>query len=501
MNALSVGTDAGLLAPTWADTPAAAEVTDEAWLQAMLDAEVALARAQYAVGRTPAAAVAAIASAARADRLDLVALAHAARATANPVVALVTAFTELVAAKDPAAAEYVHRGSTSQDILDSAAMLVARRVLGLIAADLDRVRAALAALADTHRHTVLAGRTLAQHAVPTTFGLKAAGWLQLVAEALVRVRAVASTLPAQLGGAAGTLAAYGEYAVLDGGQGDGRKPGCEAEGGTELLRPFAQALGLAEPVIPWHTARTPVADLAAVLQLVTGALGKFALDVQTLSRTEIGEVSEPAATGRGASSAMPQKRNPVLATLIVSAARQVPAHALVLAQCMLAEDERPAGAWHAEWQPLREALRLAGGAAHTAVELAEGLVVHPERMLANLELTGGAVVAERLTVALAPALGKARAKTLLTAATAEASDTGRPLAEVLSEHPELSARFTPARLAQLLDPAGYTGAADALVDRALRAYGGLGAVPDLGGLGDTPDLVGLGGTPDQEGMR
>ncbi|MGW6902997.1 class-II fumarase/aspartase family protein [Streptomyces sp. NPDC054940] len=488
MNALSVGTDAGLLAPTWADTPAAAEVTDEAWLQAMLDAEVALARAQYAVGRTPAAAVAAIASAARADRLDLVALARAARATANPVVALVTAFTELVAAKDPAAAEYVHRGSTSQDILDSAAMLVARRVLGLIAADLDRVRAALAALADTHRHTVLAGRTLTQHAVPTTLGLKAAGWLQPVADALARVRAVASTLPAQLGGAAGTLAAYGEYAVLDGGQGEGdvRKGegnGRRGEGGTELLRPFAQALGLAEPVVPWHTARTPVAELGAVLQLVTGALGKFALDVQTLSRTEIGEVSEPGATGRGASSAMPQKRNPVLATLIVSAARQVPAHALVLAQCMLAEDERPAGAWHAEWQPLREALRLAGGAAHTAVELAEGLVVHPERMRANLELTGGAVVAERLTVALAPALGKARAKTLLTAATAEASDTGRPLAEVLSEHPELSARFTPARLAELLDPAGYTGAADALVDRALRAYGCLG------------------GTPDEEGMR
>ncbi|MBV7696204.1 adenylosuccinate lyase family protein [Streptomyces sp. TRM70350] len=481
MNAPSVGTDAGLLAPTWADTPAAAEVTDEAWLQAMLDAEVALARAQYAVGRTPAAAVAAIASAARADQLDPVALARAARATANPVVALVTAFTELVAAKDPAAAEYVHRGSTSQDILDSAAMLVARRVLGLIATDLERVRAALAALADTHRHTVLAGRTLAQHAVPTTLGLKAAGWLQLVADALARVRAVASTLPAQLGGAAGTLAAYGEYAVLD-----GRKD----EGGTELLRPFARALGLAEPVIPWHTARTPVADLGAVLQLVTGALGKFALDVQTLSRTEIGEVSEPAAAGRGASSAMPQKRNPVLATLIVSAARQVPAQALVLAQCMLAEDERPAGAWHAEWQPLREALRLAGGAAHTAVELTEGLVVHPERMLANLELTGGAVVAERLTVALAPALGKARAKTLMTAATAEAADTGRPLAEVLSEHPELSARFTPARLAELLDPAGYTGAADALVDRALRGYGAVDVTPDSGDLGLTPHQEG-----------
>lgn len=470
---MSVGTDAGLLAPTWAGTPVAAEVTDEAWLQAMLDAEVALARAQHAVGLTPAAAVEAIASVAHADRLDLVALAHAARAAANPVVALVSAFTEVVAASDAAAAEYVHRGSTSQDILDSAAMLIARRVLGLIAADLERTGAALAALADTHRHTVLAGRTLAQHAVPTTLGLKAAGWLQLVADALTRVRTVASALPAQLGGAAGTLAAYREYAALDGGAG---------EGGVELLGPFAEALGLAEPVLPWHTVRTPIAELGAVLQLVTGALGKFALDVQTLSRTEIGEVSEPAAAGRGASSAMPQKRNPALATLIVAAARQVPAHALVLAQCMLAEDERPAGAWHAEWQPLREALRLAGGATHTAVELAEGLIVHPERMLANLELTGGAIVTERLTVALAPVLGKVRAKKLLTAASAEAADTGRTIGEVLSGHPEVTARFTADQLSELLDPARYTGAADALVDRALRGYGHLGDTTDDGGI-------------------
>ncbi|MDW4907284.1 lyase family protein [Streptomyces sp. ADMS] len=460
----SVGTDAGLLAPTWAGTPAAAEMTDEAWLQAMLDVEVALARAQFAVGLTPATALAVIASEAHADRLDLVALAHAARAAANPVVALVTALTESVAAKDPAAAEYVHRGSTSQDILDSAAMLTARRVLTLIATDLARTATALAALADTHRHTVLAARTLAQHAVPTTLGLKAAGWLRLVTDARTRVRAVASTLPAQLGGAAGTLAAYREYAILDGG--DSRA----AQGGIELLAPFARALGLVEPTLPWHTVRTPIAELGAVLQLVTGALGKFALDVQTMSRTEIGELSEPAAAGRGASSAMPQKRNPALATLVVSAARQVPAYALVLAQCLLAEDERPAGAWHAEWQPLREALRLTGGAAHTAVELAEGLIVHPERMLANLELTGGAVVTERLAVVLAPALGKAHAKKLLTAAAAEAAETGRPLTELLRAHPELSAGFTPAHLSELLDPTRYTGVANALIDRALRAY-------------------------------
>ncbi|MFD9121489.1 adenylosuccinate lyase family protein [Streptomyces bottropensis] len=471
---VSVGTDAGLLAPTWAGTPVAAEVTDEAWLQAMLDAEVALARAQHAVGLTPAAAVETIAAAARAERLDLAALAHASRAAANPVVALVTVFGEVVAAKDPAAAEYVHRGSTSQDILDSAAMLIGRRVLDLIAADLCRVTAALAALAETHRRTVLAGRTLAQHAVPTTFGLKAAGWLELVTDASVRVRAVASRLPAQLGGAGGTLAAYREYAIVDRGGPDATGDVGTGEGGLELLKPFAEALGLAEPTLPWHTVRTPVAELGAALQLVTGALGKFALDVQTLSRTEIGELSEPAGAGRGASSAMPQKRNPALATLIVSAARQVPAHALVLAQCLLAEDERPAGAWHAEWQPLREALRLTGGAAHTAVELAEGLIVHPERMRANLELTGGAIVTERLNVALAPVLGKVRAKKLLTTASAEAADTGRPLRAVLAADPELSARFTPDRLSDLLDPARYTGAAEALIDRALRRHADLG---------------------------
>jgi len=462
----SAGTDAGLLAPVWAGTPAAAEVTDEAWLQAMLDVEVALARAQFDVGLTPASALASITAQAHADRLDLVALAHAARGAANPVVALVAAFTEMVAAKDPDAAEYVHRGSTSQDILDSAAMLVARRVLTLIAADLDRTATALAALADTHRHTVLAARTLAQHAVPTTLGLKAATWLQLVLDALTRVRAVADELPAQLGGAAGTLAAYREYATLD-----GPVPGERGDGGIELLAPFAKALGLAEPVLPWHTVRTPVAELGAVLQLVTGALGKFALDVRTLSRTEIGELSEPAAAGRGSSSAMPQKRNPALATLIISASHQVPAYALVLAQCLLAEDERPAGAWHAEWQPLREALRLAGGAAHTAAELAEGLTVHPERMLANLHLTGAAIVTERLAVVLAPVLGKARAKKLLSAASAESAATGRSLADILLTRPELATALTSAHLSDLLDPARYTGAADALIDRALRQKG------------------------------
>ncbi len=448
-------TDSGLLAPTWSGTPVEAITCDEAWLRAMLEVEAALARSQARLGLVPVEHAEVITKAAEAGGLDVVALARASRAAANPVVALVPAFTALVAAVDPAAAEHVHRGSTSQDVLDSAAMLIARRVLAQVDGDLSRVAAALAALAEEHRDTLVAGRTLAQHAVPTTFGLKAAGWMQLVLDALARVRSVASAgLPASLGGAAGTLAAYGEFAELEGGL---------ALHGVELIAPFAEELGLAEPVLPWHTVRTPIADLGAVLSFVTGALGKFAVDVQTLSRTEIGEVAEPAAEGRGASSAMPQKRNPVLATLIASAARQVPALSLVLAQSMVAEDERPAGAWHAEWQALREALRLAGGAAFTAVELAEGLEVDTDRMLANIGITQGAIVAERLAVALTPVLGKAAAKALLTKASATAGST---MGEVLRSLPELA----DLDLDDLLDPARYTGAAGPLVDRVLLRY-------------------------------
>ena len=449
--------DAGLLAPTWAGTPVEALVDDQAWLRAMLAVEAALARAQAGLGLIPADAARVITKAALAEDLDVVELARKARGGANPVVAFVSAFTAVVAEHDPDAAEYVHRGSTSQDILDSAAMLITAKVLAGVAEDLDRVAAALAALARRHRDTPMAGRTLTQQAVPITFGLKAATWWQLVRDAQDRVRALAEHgLPAELGGAAGTLAAYQEYGQIDAAEG-------WPAGATALIAPFARELGLAEPVLPWHTVRTPIADTGAVLAFVTGALGKFALDVQTLSRTEIGELLEPAGTGRGESSAMPQKRNPVLTTLIVTAARQVPAHSLVLAQSMLAEDERPAGAWHAEWQPLREALRLAGGAAHTAAELAEGLIVLPEKMAANLALTGGAIVSERLNAALAPRLGKATAKKLLATVTREAAATGRDFADVLAEAlPDV------ADLDDLLDPAGYTGAAAALVDRALN---------------------------------
>lgn len=468
--AAGYGPDSGLLSPVRAGTPAEAVTSDLAWLQAMLDAEAALARAQAEVGSVPAAAAAVISRAARAERLDVRALALVARETANPVVGLVRELTRLVAAESPEAAEFVHHGSTSQDVFDTGAMLVADRTLRLIRADLERAAAALADLAARHRDTAMAGRTLALHAVPTTFGLKAAGWRRLLVDARDRVAAVLDGgLPVSLGGAAGTLAGYLEFAA-PGEEGSYASYGDYTD---RLLDAYAAETGLARPPLPWHALRTPMADLAGALAFVTGALGKIAVDVQSLTRTEVAEVSEPAVEGRGASSAMPHKRNPVLATLIRSAALQVPLLAAGVTQCLVCEDERSAGVWHAEWQLLRECLRLAGGAAHTAVELTEGLVVRPERMRENLMLTGSQVVSERVSAVLAPRIGKAEAKELLTRASAEADRTGGSLADILGALPKVKRHLTDAQIVWLLDPEGYTGAAAALVDQELARAGGV----------------------------
>ncbi|MFC9291309.1 lyase family protein [Streptomyces sp. NPDC057052] len=466
MTAHPAGLDAGLLSPVRAGTPVERAVGDEAWLQAMLDAEAALARAQAGLGTLPARAAAAITRAARAERLDLRRLAVEARESANPVVGLVRAFTAAVAEEDPKAAEYVHRGSTSQDIFDTGAMLVCDRALRLVHADLLRTAAALDRLAARHRDTLMAGRTLTLHAVPTTFGLKAAGWGLLVREAAGRVgRLLDGRLPVSLGGAAGTLAGYLEYSAVDG------APAADtAAYAVALSKAFAAETGLATAPLPWHALRSPVADTAAAAAFVTGALGKIAVDVQSMGRTEVGEVAEPPVAGRGTSSAMPHKRNPVLATLIRSAALQVPALAGALTQCLVTEDERSGGVWHAEWLLLRECLRLAGGASHTAVELCEGLVVHEERMRANAAATGALMSSERIVAVLAPRLGKATAKRLLSESAGTAARTGRPLADVLAEHPRIGPSLSPAELAELLDPATYTGAAASLVDHALERH-------------------------------
>lgn len=553
--------DAGLLSPGRAGSAAEAATGDAAFLRAMLDAEAALARAQAAVGLAPTAAADAITAAAgTAERFDVRDVALRARAGGNPVIPLVADLTTVLDDED--AAQYVHRGATSQDIVDTAMMLVATRTVPLILADLDRTADTLAALATAHRTTPMAGRTLTQHAVPTTFGLKAAGWLSSVRDARTRLAAV--RLPVQLGGAAGTLAAFAQsddavagtpeststaascepvydltgaldttldsppeplpdYPPATGtdprmdpepelgadpapdepvydltgatptrsveaaaaesseesagpagsAENETEPPGADrgtpgTDNGVRLLAAYAVQLRLAEPTLPWHTLRTPVADLGSALAFAAGALGKVAADVLVLSRTEIGEVAE--ARG-GGSSAMPHKRNPVRATLIAAAARQAPALASVLLGSLVAEDERPAGPWHAEWQPLRELLRLTGGAAHDAAELAHGLRVFPDRMRDNLGLTHGLLVSERLATALAPAVGAARAKQLVGAAARLASGAGIPLAQALTEtDPAVAELIGEERLRALTDPAGYTGSAPALVDRALAEH-------------------------------
>lgn len=385
--------------------------------------------------------------------VDVTALAREARATGNPVVGLVKVLAEAVGRVDVAAADHVHRGSTSQDIVDTAMMLVAQRTLRVLADDLDEAGRTLGELARVHRDTTMAGRTLTAHAVPTTFGLKAATWRQGVLDAAGHVRRVLDTgLPVSLGGAAGTLAAYG----------DGSDDYAE-----RLVNAFAEETGLAVPALPWHANRTVVADLAAVLARAAVALGKIAVDVLTLTRTELGEVTEPG----GGSSAMPHKRNPVRSALIRSAALQVPVLAAGVTQAGLTEDERSAGVWQAEWQLLRECLRLTGGAAHTAVELVRGLVVHPDRMAANLELTHGLILSERLSATLAPLLGQARAKEVLGEASARTIEENRPLGAVIAELPEVTAVLDASKLTDLLDPAQYTGAAGRMVDRALEGDG------------------------------
>jgi 3-carboxy-cis,cis-muconate cycloisomerase len=330
-------------------------VSDQAWLRAMLDVEAALAAAEAEVGVIPADAADAIAAACREARLDPAELGVAGRGAGNPVLPLVEALRRAVGGD---AARWVHFGATSQDVLDSAAMLVARRALGPVLAEFDGVAAACAGLAREHRGTVMAGRTLLQQAVPVTFGLKAAGWLVGVAEARARLRAFRPA--AQLGGAAGTLAALG----------------------PAVLAAFAAQLELDEPPLPWHADRGRVAELGAALAIAAGAVEKIALDVVLLSQTEVAEVAEVG----GRSSAMPHKRNPAAVVRARGAARSVRAAAGVLLEAMAGEHERAAGAWHSEWKALTDALAGAGGAAWAVRESLAGLTVHPERMRANIDI-------------------------------------------------------------------------------------------------------------------
>ncbi|MDR7187782.1 3-carboxy-cis,cis-muconate cycloisomerase [Microbacterium sp. BE35] len=447
--------DEGLLSPVTVGHDET--VTDAAYLDALVTAEVALARAYREVGLAPDEAVDEIETefgwqgalrGCRDHGVDGTALAASAVAGGNPVIPLVVRLRERVGAD---ARVWVHRGATSQDIVDTAAMVVARAATSRIVAALVHAEVSLRSLARSRRDEVAAARTLTQHAVPTTVGLRAAGWLRAVERAKERVEEAQHRLPAQLGGAAGTLASFTEIAG--------------PEAAAALPAAFAHELGLAAPDAPWHTSRWPLTELGDALVQAIDAVGKIATDVATLSRTEVGELAEGAG---GGSSAMPQKRNPAASVLIRSAALRAPQLGATLhLASALAADERPDGAWHAEWPTLRELLRLALGATAHAASLVAGLHVDTAAVARNLEATRGLIVSERLSIVLGPALGAARVSELVTEAAA-----GGDLAGLLAASPDVAAiarerDTTPeAFVADLLDPARYTGIAGRLVDEA-----------------------------------
>ena len=442
-----------------------ADTGDQAWLTAMLHTEAALARALERAGLAPAGAGAAVTAAAAAGTIDAAELGRAAALTGNPVPALVRALTEAVPA---GAAAAVHKGATSQDIIDTAAMLLARRALAAAAGQMSAAADATAALAAEHRDTVMTGRTLLQQAVPVTFGLVAAGWLTGLDEAragLDRVRS--GRLAVQFGGAAGTLASLGAD-------------------GPRVAALLAGELGLPLPVLPWHTDRLRIVEVAASCAGAAAVLGKIARDVTLLAQSEVRE-GEPevaevregarpgAGTRRGGSSAMPHKRNPVAAIAILGCTRQVPGLLATLTAAAEQEHQRAAGAWHSEWEPFSGLLRLTGSAASWGAELLAGLTADPARMRANLDAAGGFPLAERVSGLLTPAVGAVAAHDLVAEASAEAAAAGLPLRAALLGHPGLRRRLdaggvTPAQAEAALDPAGYLGAAGEFVDAALAAH-------------------------------
>ena len=419
-------------------------VSGRAWLAAMLEFESALARAEATAGVIPADAAQAIAESCRAELYDFDDLLVESRAVGSPPEPLVRALRDRVGGD---AAGYVHWGATSQDVMDTASMLVTRRALDLILGELDRVTGSLAGLAESHRSTPMAARTLLQQAVPTTFGYKAAAWLVSVLEARHLIEQVRrSRLAVELGGAAGTLAAIGSH-------------------GPEVLKQLSTELELAEPVLPWHTNRTRIAEIGAALATTAGALGKIGLDLVLLAQTEVGEVREGPG---GGSSTLPHKRNPIESTLARACARLVGGYASVLTSSLAQEHERAAGAWHAEWEALSGALAYTGGAAHAIAEALRSLEVDTDRMRANLNATGGLVVAERVSFLLAERHGRATGHEIVRDAVRRADASGRSFEDELRSDDRVD--LAPDDLANALDPTTYLGSAEEFVDRALERY-------------------------------
>jgi len=429
---------------------------EPAFLARCAEVEAALARAQARLGIVPgeaAAAISAAAAAVAADRasLDLPRLKRETQTVGYPILPLVRQLAE----RAGPAGRYLHWGATTQDIMDTAAVLQIRDGLALIEAEVASLRGHLAALARRWRDTPMAGRTHLQHALPITFGFKAAVWLAAFDRHAARLAELKPrVLAVQFGGAAGTLASLG--------------PG-EASLGSR--RELAQELGLAEPPITWHVARDAIAETVQFLALVGGSLGKIAFDVMLMSATEFGEAAEPFVAGRGSSSTMPQKRNPISCELILAASKALRQHAGLMLDALVSDFERATGPWHVEWIAVPESFGYAAGALHQAAFMLGGLIVDPARMAANLGMTHGLIVAEAVMMGLAPHIGRNEAHDLVYDACREAIETDRPLFDVLLETAAVAEPLGVDRLRALTDPANYLGAAPAMVDRVLAGRG------------------------------
>ncbi len=441
----------GLLDPLFGSAAMGEVFSDDARLQRMLDFEAALAKAEARCGVIPAAAAQAIASKCKANLIDAIALANATALSLNPAIPLIKQLTALVARDDAEAARFVHWGATSQDVNDTGLVLQIRQAFDILEADLSSLSQGLIQLAQKHRSTPIAGRTLMQHALPTTFGVKVAGWLDAVNRHRARFGETRKrALVLQFGGAVGTLAALQEK-------------------GLQVAEALAAELHLSLPAAPWHTQRDRVAEVAATLGLCVGTLGKIARDISLHMQTEISEVFEPAGEGRGGSSTMPHKRNPVSAAVVSAAATRVPGLVSTMLSAMVQEDERGLGNWHAEWETLPEIFRLTAGALHQMAAIVPHLEVDAVRMRGNLDATHGLIFAEAVTMALGSHIGKSAAHALVEAASQQARESGKHLRTVLTQNSAVTERLTSTELDRLFAPENYLGAAEELVDRVIAA--------------------------------
>ena len=440
-----------LLAPMLSSAAVRAACDDVAYLQNMLDFEAALAQAEAASGVIPERAAGAITAACKACSFDLAELAKAATLSGNLAIPLVKALTANVAKADSEAARYVHWGATSQDVIDTATMLTLRAGIDLLLADVDRAIKGFAGLAQKHRDTPMVARTWLQHALPMPFGLKLAGYAAALARSrrrLIRLRG--ESLALQFGGAAGTLAALGDKGLL-------------------VAEKLAEGLKLPLPEAPWHSHRDRIAETASVLAIVCGSCGKIARDVSLMMQTDVAEAFEPSGEGRGGSSTMPHKRNPVASASALAAATMAPNLAATIFAAQVGDHERSAGPWHAEWPTLPALLLVTSGGLAAIVDIAEGLEVDVKRMRINLDATHGLIMAEAVTFALAEKIGKSEAHRLIEEACKTAVADKKQLRDVLTAEPKVTSHLTAEQLAKLFEPMAYQGVSQTLIDRLLAS--------------------------------